>query len=114
MEIILAILVGVLSAVGVYMLLRRSVLKLVLGIIFLSNAVNLTIFIAAGLVKGKPAFVTETLANPDEMADPIPQALILTAIVIGFGLVAFTLALKYKYFSLSDTDDLDELKETEE
>ncbi len=114
MEIIFAILVGVLSAVGVYMLLRRSVLKLVLGIIFLSNAVNLTIFIAAGLVKGKPAFVTEGSANPADMADPIPQALILTAIVIGFGLVAFTLALKYKYFSLSGTDDLDELKETEE
>lgn len=114
MEIIFALLVGVLFAVGVYLLLRRSVLKLVLGIIFLSNAVNLTIFIAAGLVHGKPAFVTEESANPAEMADPLPQALILTAIVISFGLVAFTLALKYKYFSLSATDDLDELKETEE
>ncbi|NLD38072.1 MAG: cation:proton antiporter [Desulfatiglans sp.] len=114
MEIMLAILVGVLSAVGVYMLLRRSFLKLVLGIIFLSNAVNLTIFIAAGLVRGKPAFATLESANPAEMADPIPQALILTAIVIGFGIAAFTLALKYKYFFLTDTDDLDELKETEE
>jgi multicomponent Na+:H+ antiporter subunit C len=114
MEIMLALLVGVLSATGVYLLLRRSVLKLVLGIIFLSNAVNLTIFIAAGLVQGKPVFVSEEAANPADMADPIPQALILTAIVISFGLVAFTLALKYKYFSLSDTDDLDELKEMEE
>lgn len=110
----LALLVGVLSSTGVYLLLRRSVLKLVLGIIFLSNAVNLTIFIAAGLVQGKPVFVSEDAANPADMADPIPQALILTAIVISFGLVAFTLALKYKYFSLSDTDDLDELKELEE
>lgn len=113
MEIILALLVGVLSAVGVYLLLRRSLVKLVLGIIFLSNAVNLTIFIAAGLVKGQPVFVTEESADPAAMADPVPQALILTAIVISFGLVAFTLALQYKNFSLSMTDDLDELKETE-
>lgn len=113
MEIVLALLVGVLSATGVYLLLRRSIVKLVLGIIFLSNAVNLTIFITTGLVQGKPAFVTEGSADPSKMADPIPQALILTAIVISFGLVAFTLALKYKIFSMTATDDLDELKETE-
>lgn len=114
MEIILALLIGVLSATGVYMLLRRSLMKLVLGIIFLGNAVNLTIFVAAGLVKGKPAFVTPESANPAELSDPIPQALILTAIVISFGLVAFTLALKYKNYTLTGSDDLDELKEVEE
>jgi multicomponent Na+:H+ antiporter subunit C len=113
MEIMLALLVGTLTTVGVYLLLRRSLMKLVLGIIFLSNAVNLTIFISAGLMKGKPAFVTAESANAAEMSDPLPQALILTAIVISFGLVAFTLALKYKYFSLSNTDDLDDLKEIE-
>ena len=112
MEIVLALLIGVLFTVGVYLLLRRSVLKLVLGIIFISNAVNLIIFVASGLVPGKPPFVTGDTPDP-VMADPLPQALILTAIVISFGLVAFTLALKYKYFSMTDTDDLDQLKEME-
>ncbi len=112
MELMLAILIGILFTVGVYLLLRRSVLKLVLGIIFIGNAINLIIFTASGLVAGKPSFATGQEPEP-VMADPLPQALILTAIVISFGLVAFTLALKYKFFSLTQTDDLDQLKETE-
>jgi multicomponent Na+:H+ antiporter subunit C len=112
MEIILAVTVGVLYTAGVYMLLRRSIVKLVIGIILLSNATNLLIFISSGLSSRTPAFAfaAETAEN---VSDPLPQALILTAIVIGFGLVAFTLALKYKFYEVTGTDDLDELKETD-
>lgn len=113
MEILIAILVGILYTAGVYMILRRSIVKFIIGIIFLSNATNLLVFMASGIVSGKPAFVEEELANASQMADPLPQALVLTAIVIGFGIVVFTLALKYKFFELTGTDDLDQLKKTD-
>ncbi len=113
MEIMLAILTGVLYTAGVYMLLRRSILKFIIGIIFMSNATNILVFLAAGVVRGNPAFVNETIADTKPVADPLPQALVLTAIVIGLGIIVFTLALKYKYFQLTGTDDLDQLKQTD-
>jgi multicomponent Na+:H+ antiporter subunit C len=113
MEILLAVLVGVLYAAGVYMLLRRSIVKFIIGIIFMSNATNLLVFLSAGLVQGSPAFVNETTADTSHMADPTPQALVLTAIVIGLGMIVFILALKYKYFEITGTDDLDQLKQTD-
>lgn len=114
MEILLAILTGFLFAVGVYMILRRSILKFIIGIIFMSNATNLLVFLSAGIVPGKPAFIDEAFNKQTFETDPLPQALVLTAIVIGFGIVVFTLALKYKFFQVSGTDDLDQLKKTDE
>lgn len=110
MEIVLAILVGVLFAAGVYMVLRRSIIKFIIGIILMSNATNLLVFLSAGIVPGVPPMVGE---DADKMADPLPQALVLTAIVIGLGIVVYTLALKYKFFELTGTDDLDQLKKTD-
>ena len=106
MEILLAILVGVLYAAGVYMLLSRSILKF--------NATNLLVFIASGITNGKPAFINNNIHNTEVVADPLPQAMVLTAIVIGFGIVVFTLALKYKFFQRTGTDDLDQLKQTDD
>lgn len=114
MEIILAILVGVLYTAGVYMLLRRSILKFIIGIIFLSNATNLLVFLAAGIVPGEPAFTDEYGAITNTVADPLPQALVLTAVVIGLGIVVYLLAVKYRLFYETQTDDLDQLKPTEE
>lgn len=114
MEILLAIVIGLLYAAGVYLLLRRSIVKLILGIMFFSHATNLLIFVVGGLHKGKPQFASDGLtvvsANP---TDPLPQALILTAIVIGFGITAFFLALMYRFYQATGTEDLDELKEGE-
>ena len=70
-------------------------------------------FLSAGIVHGKPAFIDGLNHDLDVIADPLPQALVLTAIVIGFGIVIFTLALKYKFFSMTGTDDLDQLKNTD-
>lgn len=114
MEILLAILVGILYTAGVYMLLRRSIVKFIIGIIFLSNATNLLVFLASGITSGNPPFIDEGVTQSAHMADPLPQALILTAIVIGFGIIVFTLALKYKFFELTGTDDLDQLKKTDD
>lgn len=113
MEIILAIVVGVLYTAGVYLMLRRSILKFIIGLILLSNATNLLVFLSAGLVPGSPVFVKADGATSGALADPLPQALVLTAIVIGLGIVVFTLALKYKFFELTGTDDLDQLKKTD-
>ena len=113
MEIILAILVGVLYTTGIYMILLRSILKFIIGIMFIGNDTNLMIFLASGIVAGEPAFVNEVVNNPSEMTDPLPQAFILTSIVISFGIVVFALALKLKLFEITGTDDLDQLKKTD-
>lgn len=113
MEILLAILIGLLYAIGVYLLLRRSILKFIIGIMFLSNATNLLVFLSAGIISGNPVFVDGEELSAFE-TDPLPQALVLTAIVIGFGIVVFTLALKYKFYNTTGTDDLDQLKQTDE
>lgn len=115
MEIVLAIVIGALYAVSVYLLLRRSIVKLILGIVFLSNATNLLLFTAGDLSFGNPAFIEEgSKIPPADISDPLPQALILTAIVIGFGLIAFTLVLTYKYYNTTGTEDLDEVKKTDQ
>ena len=114
MEVLLATLVGVLYTAGVYMLLRRSILKFIIGIIFLSNATNLLVFLSAGLVPGKPVFIDPGGSGTQNVADPLPQALVLTAVVIGFGIVVYLLAVKYRLFNETRTDDLDQLKPTEE
>ena len=113
MEILLAILTGVLYTAGVYMLLRRSILKFIIGIIFLSNATNLLVFLSSGIVPGQPAFVDAT-GPSGELSDPLPQAMVLTAVVIGLGIVVYLLAVKYRLFQITRTDDLDQLKPTEE
>ena len=113
MEILLSALTGLLYAGGVYLILRRSILKFIIGIIFLSNATNLLVFLSAGIVHGKPAFLDGVESDSGKLADPLPQALVLTAIVIGFGIVIFTLALKYKFFITTSTNDLDQLKNTD-
>lgn len=114
MEILLSIVTGFLFAVGVYMVLRRSILKFIIGIILISNATNLLVFLSAGIVQGKPVFIDASATSETIKTDPLPQALVLTAIVIGFGIIVFTLALKYKFFSITGTDDLDQLKKTDE
>ncbi|HDR89659.1 MAG TPA: cation:proton antiporter [Bacteroidetes bacterium] len=114
MEVILAILVGILFTAGVYLLLRRSIVKFIIGFIFISNATNLLVFMASGLLAGAPAFIRDEGGEKIIMADPVPQALVLTAIVIGLGITAFTLALKYRFFQVTGTDDLDQLKRTDQ
>jgi len=110
METILAIVIGGLYAVSFYLMLRRSMVKLILGLVLFSQAVNLLIFTAAGLTRGQPPIIAEGAASPPvPFADPLPQALILTAIVIGFGVLAFTLALARRAHDGLQTDDLDQM-----
>ncbi len=111
METVLAILVGSLFAGGVYLLMRRSIVKLIIGLVLLSHSVNLMIFIVGGLTRGEPPLVPEGLEQPlTTVADPLPQALILTAIVISFAVLAFALVLFHRVYQTMGTDDLDTIK----
>ena len=112
MEPFWACIVGVLVACAVYMLLRRHMAKLAIGLILLGHAANLLIFSAPGLVRGNPAFVPEgAQVLTTEHADPMPQALILTAIVISFGVLAFFLALLRRVPHQFEDLDVEMLKE---
>ena len=116
MEIILAIIVGLLYASGIYLMLRRSLVKLVIGLVLLGNAVNLLIFLLGGLVRGNPPIIpggTDSVLS-QVYADPVPQALILTAIVISFGLQSFAIVLIKRAYIVVDTDDMDQIHSTEE
>jgi multicomponent Na+:H+ antiporter subunit C len=107
METMLAVVVGVLFACATYLLLQRSLGQAIIGLALLSNAANLFIFVAAGVGDGLAPLVPAGGARPPEgSADPVPQALILTAIVIGFGILAFFITLAYRVYRIVGTDDL--------
>lgn len=108
---ILAFVIGALYAAGLYMMLRRSISKLVIGLGLLSHAANLLIFTAGGLVRARAPLIdddAQSLIAP--FADPVPQALVLTAIVISFGVMAFALVLIRRTHETIETDDLDEMR----
>jgi multicomponent Na+:H+ antiporter subunit C len=114
MTVVLAVVCGVLFAAAIYLMLRRSVLKLALGLALLANAANLVIFVAAGLTRGEPPLIAdgETVA-PVGAADPLPQAMVLTAIVISFSVLAFTLTLMHRVYEEGGSDDVDDLSEAD-
>jgi multicomponent Na+:H+ antiporter subunit C len=113
MLFLFALLVGLLYGAAVYLLLRRNIFKLILGLIFLGHATNLLIFVAGGLTAGEPAFLTDAVTDLNRMSDPLPQALILTAIVIGLGVTAFALTLVYRFYKVTKTVDFDDLSQNE-
>ena len=97
MEPVVALLVGALVAASVYLMLRRNIVKFLFGLVLISNAANLIIFSAGRLTRAEPPLVPDGLSTPAvQVANALPQALVLTAIVIGFGLLAFTLVLVYR------------------
>lgn len=115
MPVMLAIVIGGLYAAGLYMLLRRSIVKLIFGLILIGHAANLLIFTAGGLVRGRSPLVAEGQTVPVlPVADPLPQALILTAIVIGFGVTAFAVTLIHRAEQAGESDDLEDLEELTE
>ena len=110
MELVLAFASAVLYATGVYLMMRRRLAQLIIGLGLLSNGTNLLIFTAGGLTRARPPVVPDGghgLVNP--YADPVPQALVLTAIVIGFGLLAFSLVLAHRVHESVGTDDVDDV-----
>ncbi len=103
MDVSLALIVvmAVLFACGVYAMLERSLTRVLIGFLLLGNAANLLLLIVMGAPGIAPFFGA---GEPDEMSDPLPQALTLTAIVITFGVSAFLLALIYRSWQLGQAD----------
>lgn len=115
MQILLAFAVGALYAAAIYMMLRRSVVKEIIGLALMSNATNLLILTAGGLTRGRPPIVPDgAAAVPAPYADPLPQALVLTAIVISFAVLSFAVVLIYRAVESLGTDDLDDLRSTDQ
>ena len=111
MEIAFAALVGIFLAVAVFLLLSRSLIRMLLGLGVLGNAVNLLIFTAGRLTREVPPIVPEGAKVPNlPFANPLPQALILTAIVIGFAMFTFLLVLAYRAYQSLGTDDTQEMR----
>ena len=111
MEATLALLVGLLFAAAIYLILSRALIRVMLGIVLLGNAVNLLIFVGGRLTQATPPIIPKGLSAPlGAIANPLPQALILTAIVIGFALFAFLLVLAFRAYQAMDADDTDHMR----
>lgn len=114
MDQTLAILAGLFLAVAVYLLLSRSLIRMLLGLVLLGNAINLVILVGGRLTRIVPPIA---LGNADApaagAANPLPQALILTAIVIGFAMFSFLLVLAWRAYHSLDADDSDRMRVAE-
>lgn len=114
METLIALLVGALTAAAMYLMLSGNLLRFLFGLILLSNAANLTIFAAGRLTEGAPPLVPIGADAPlVPVANALPQALVLTAIVIGFGLFAFALVLSFRAYDSLGTLEVDEMRVAE-
>ena len=108
MELILSLAIGVLTGSGVWLLLRPRTFQVVIGLSLLSYAVNLFIFVMGWVRGGKAAFTPpDTPVDPLLFADPLPQALVLTAIVISFAMTALLLVVLLAARGLTGTDHVD-------
>jgi multicomponent Na+:H+ antiporter subunit C len=105
MEWLTALAIGTLFGIGVFQLLRRNVIRSIIGVLLLLNSVNLFL-LSAGAYQGTQAAYTIAVGQP---SDALPQALVLTAIVIGLGGVAFVLALINVISARYQTSDQDQI-----
>ena len=100
-------------AAAAYLLMSRNLLRIILGLLLLGNGVNLSIFLAGRLSSNIPPLVQEGLTTIETSANPLPQALVLTAIVISFALVAYTAVLFQRSQRALDTMDTDNMRVAE-
>ncbi|MDZ5698375.1 Na+/H+ antiporter subunit C [Chelativorans sp. M5D2P16] len=114
MEAILAFTVAIFFAVSIYLMLSKHIIRILLGVSVFSNAVNLTIFTAGRVTREVPPIIPIDLDVPaGSVANPLPQALILTAIVISFSIFAFLLVLAFRSYQELGTDDTDGMRVAE-
>jgi multicomponent Na+:H+ antiporter subunit C len=110
MEAVLALLVGLFLAAAIYLILSRALVRMLPGIVLLGNGVNLLIFTAGRLTRATPPLVPHDAKVPvAPFANPLPQALILTAIVIGFAMFVFLIVLAFRAYQSLDADNTDHM-----
>ncbi|WP_077214449.1 Na(+)/H(+) antiporter subunit C [Bacillus dakarensis] len=110
MEILMAFVVGILFMTATYLMLSKSLLRIIVGTGILSHGAHLLLLTMGGLKRGAAPLLGE---NAEAYTDPLPQALILTAIVISFGVTAFFLVLAYRAYQELGTDNLEKMRGTE-
>ncbi|HTO00761.1 MAG TPA: NADH-quinone oxidoreductase subunit K [Microthrixaceae bacterium] len=106
MIIIVAVIVGILFAAGTFLILQRTLSRIILGLTMCSNGVNMLLMLAGG--RGGVAAFADGRSGGLRMADPMPQAMALTTIVINFAMVAFLLALAYRSATLTGVDEVED------
>jgi multicomponent Na+:H+ antiporter subunit C len=110
MEVLMAFVVGILFMTATYLMLSKSLLRIIIGTGLLSHGAHLLILTMGGLKRGAPPLLGE---KAEFYVDPLPQALILTAIVISFGVTSFFLVLAYRAYQELGTDNMNHLRGTE-
>jgi multicomponent Na+:H+ antiporter subunit C len=113
MEVMLAVLAGLLVAGGAYLMMSGRTLPYLFGLTMISNAANVLIFGSGRLTFGKPPLVPDGAKTVEGVANALPQALILTAIVIGFGLLVFALTLAWRSYEIFGTTEMDAMRAAE-
>jgi multicomponent Na+:H+ antiporter subunit C len=115
MDVLLPFIVGILYGVGIYLMLHRSYIKILIGMAILGHGINLFLFSVSRLTRGRTALIPEEATQLEGVfADPIPQALILTAIVIGFGIQAFAIVLFRRAYQATGAPDINNLNHTDQ
>ncbi|MGP7816295.1 Na(+)/H(+) antiporter subunit C [Niallia sp. 01092] len=107
MEILMAVIIGILFTCATYLMLSKSLLRIIIGTGLLSHGVHLLLLTMGGLKKGAAPLLDQ---HASSYTDPLPQALILTAIVISFGVTSFFLVLAYRTYQELGTDNLEKLR----
>ncbi|OBR62333.1 Na(+)/H(+) antiporter subunit C [Paenibacillus oryzae] len=107
MEIVMTIIAGTLFTSGVYLILSKTLLRIILGLSLFTHGVHIMLMSINGLKKGAAPLLDEQAAS---YTDPVPQALILTSIVISFSLTAFSLVLAYRTYREHGTDNIEKLR----
>jgi multicomponent Na+:H+ antiporter subunit C len=111
METALAIFAGLSIAAAFYLLMSRALIRTLLGVVLLGNAINIVIFTAGRLTRIGPPIIPAGAEHPvGPFANPLPQALILTAIVIGFAMFAFLIVLAFRAYQSLDADNTDSMR----
>lgn len=111
METVFAVLTGLFFAAAIYLMLSRHVIRLLIGLVLFGNAVNLTLFTAGRITRETPPLIAiGTTTGEAGMANPLPQALILTAIVISFAFFVLLLVLAFRAYQDLGSDDTDEMR----
>jgi multicomponent Na+:H+ antiporter subunit C len=111
MDAVFALLAGLFVAAAIYLILSRALIRVLLGIVLLGNGVNLLIFVAGRLTRATPPIIPPGAKIPvGSYANPLPQALILTAIVIGFAMFAFFAVLVFRAYQAMDADHTDQMR----
>ncbi|WP_047981427.1 Na(+)/H(+) antiporter subunit C [Ornithinibacillus contaminans] len=107
MEIIILILAGILFATAIYNLLQKQLLRIIIGTVLLSHGAHLVILTMGKLKRGNPPILDDAVTT---YTDPLPQALILTSIVISFGITSLLLVLSYRTAKENNTDNMEEMR----